>query len=392
MNPFTLAALLVTSAAAASGQQSPNILILVADDMRPDAIHARKNDRIQTPNLDRLAARGVTFTQATCSYPICVVSRAEMMTGRHAWENGVDGLGGTKLREGQVFWAEAFRKAGYATCYTGKWHTHGRPSQRGYAEVAGLFSGGGGQWWKPGQSDWKGFPITGYNGWIFQSDDGKQKFPELGVGLTPGIDGKFADAAIEFIQRQSAQPWFLHVNFTGPHDPLFMPPGMEGKYQAANMALPANFLPQHPFDHGNLKGRDEMLMPFPRTPEAVREELRVYYSVIDYLDRQIGRIVQALEASGQLERTVIVFTSDHGMSVGSHGLRGKQNMYEHTINVPLLVAGPGISKRETTAQVYLRDLYPTTCEWAGIPIPPSVTAKSLAPVLRGPSQTHREEI
>jgi len=380
---------------AAVGVDRPNILFLLADDQRPDTISALGNDRIETPHLDALARQGLVFTRATCSYPICVISRAEMLSGQHGWENGVDGMTGRRFHEDVVFWGDALQQGGYRTWTIGKWHVSGRPAQRGYSDVKGLFSSGGGRWWKDGQTDWKGFPITGYRGWVFQSGDRRTKFPERGVGLTPDIDAQFADAAIEVIEqsRGSDRPWFLHVNFTGPHDPLFVPPGLEGKYQAEDMEVPENFLPRHPFDHGNFDGRDEELLHWPRTKSAVRDLLRVYYSVIDHLDQQVGRILEALERTGQRENTYVIYSSDHGMAVGSHGLRGKQNMYEHTINVPFIVAGPGIEAgSRTPAQIYLRDLYPTTCELAGVPVPDSVTATSFAPVLRGERDDHHDTI
>lgn len=377
-----------------SHAEPPNLLFLLADDMRPDCVAGLGNPAIETPHLDRLSKRGVTFRRATCSYPICVVSRAEILTGMHGWENGVTGMRGGKLRSDVTFWGDALRDAGYQTWYVGKWHTSGRPTERGYDKVAGLFSGGGGKFWKD-QTDWKGSPVTGYRGWIFQSADGKDKYPNQGVGLTPDISSKFANAAISLITDETAKqkPWFCHVNFTAPHDPLFMPPGLDGKYSSAEMPLPKSFLPQHPFDHGNFSGRDESLLKWPRSERAIRDLLRVYYSVIDDLDTQVGRILHALETSGQLENTIVIFASDHGMACGSHGLRGKQNQYEHTINVPLLISGPGIvSNQETSAQVYLRDLYPTTCDLVGTPLPGSVTAKSFAEVLRGTTNRHRETI
>ncbi|MCB1091532.1 MAG: sulfatase-like hydrolase/transferase, partial [Verrucomicrobiae bacterium] len=344
-------------------------------------------------NLDALAARGMRFTRATCSYPICVVSRHEILTGMHGWENGVSGYGGSKLREEVTFWPDTLRQAGYETWHVGKWHIGGRPSQRGYTDVAGHFTGGGGKFVKPGERDWKDFPITGYRGWIFQSEDGKAQYPEMGVGLTPDISSKFVDAAISLIERRPKAPWFCQVDFTAPHDPLFLPPGLEGKYKAEDMKLPENYLPEHPFDHGNFAGRDEALLDWPRTEAAIRDLLRVYYSVVDDLDAQIGRIFAALEKTGQRDNTLIIFSSDHGMSCGSHGLRGKQNQYEHTINVPFLIAGPGIPEGTSTdAQVYLRELYPTTCELTGIEIPKAVTATSFAPILRGESRTQHDRI
>lgn len=397
-SPFRLWALsgilltLVSSSTRAADER-PNILFLLADDMRPDAISAYGNSRIETPNIDQLIAEGMSFTRATCSNPICVVSRAEILTGRHGWENGIKGFRGNKLEPDNSYWAAALHAAGYNTSYVGKWHTSGRPLNAGYEGVAGLFSGGGSKFWKEGQTDWKGSPITGYRGWIFQNADGKIKYPELGVGVTPDISSKFADAAISVIEQEHESPWFCHVNFTSPHDPLFIPPGLEDKYSEADMEVPENFLPIHPFDHGNFDGRDEELLAWPRTETAVRDLLRVYYSVIDDMDAQIGRIFAKLKETGQYENTIIIFASDHGMGCGSHGLRGKQSQYEHTINVPLVVTGPGIpANTSSDAQVYLRELFPTTCDLAGAKIPETVTAKSFAPVLKGETTAHHDDI
>jgi arylsulfatase A-like enzyme len=205
-----------------------------------------------------------------------------------------------------------------------------------------------------------------------------------GIGLTSLTDKYIADGAMEFLKRKTDQPFFLHVNFTGPHDPLIYPPGYEKKYTGAQMKLPVNFKPRHPFDHGNLAGRDEKLLPWPRTAADVKDELAVYYAVVDHIDQQVGRLLGQLRADGRLTNTYVIFTSDHGLAIGSHGLMGKQNMYNHTIRVPFLIAGPGLAKgKRVSAFGFLRDLYPTVCELAGIKLPKTVHAKSLVPVLRG---------
>ncbi len=379
-------------ASAVVAEERPNLLVLVADDLRPDAIAALGDPTVRTPHLDALAARSLVFTRASCSYPICVVSRAEMLTGRHCWENGVDGMGGRTFREGQTLWPEALRGAGYETWHVGKWHVPGRPSQRGYTEVAGMFAGGGGKFWEDGRTDRRGFPVTGYTGWIFQSEDGKTQFPEFGLGLTPGIDLRFAEAARSLIGRGGETPWFCQVNFTAPHDPLF--PTEEGvaRLRDAAIPIPPDFLPTHPFDHGNFEGRDERLLPQPRTAAAVRELRRDYYAVVEDLDRAVGRILAGLEESGEGKNTVVIFTSDNGFAAGSHGLAGKQNQYAHSLRVPLLVSGPGIVPGRTPAMVYLRDLYPTTCDLAGVAVPGSVTARSFAGVLKGERGEHREAL
>lgn len=367
----------------------PNLLVLVADDLRPDGIAALGNPLVETPHLDALAARSLVFTRAFCSYPVCVVSRTEMMTGRHHWEHRRDG---GPFREGQTTWPQAFRDAGYETWQVGKWHVSGRPSQRGYTDVAGLFAGGGGKFWKEGRTDRRGVPVTGYTGWIFQSEDGKTLFPDWGVGLTPGIDERFAEAALSLIRRDGEKPWFCHVNFTAPHDPLLPTEAGIARLREVPIATPPDFLPTHPFDHGNLDGRDERLLPQPRTEESVRELRRDYFAVIEDLDRAVGTLLAGLEASGEAENTFIVFTSDHGLAAGSHGLAGKQNQYDHTLRVPLFIAGPGIPPGRTAAMVYLRELFPTTCDLAAIAVPGSVTGRSFAEVLKGESEGHHDAV
>jgi arylsulfatase A-like enzyme len=382
---FAAAVGMLSSGAWAAERQSsgrrPNFLVIVSDDQRPDTIHALGNLVIQTPNLDSLVREGMAFTRAIAPNPICVPSRAEIMTGCDGFRNHV-GVSGSRMNPELVRWADCMRGGGYHAWYVGKWMNDGRPINRGYEESDGLFASGGAKWWKP-QVDHHGRPVTGYRGWIFQDDQGN-KFPEKGVGLTPQIDKEFADAAIRFINRKPERPFFLHVNFTAPHDPLLMPPGYEGKYDPAKIPLPPNFLPRHPFDHGNFEGRDELLLPWPRTSQDVREDLAVYYAVISHMDEQIGRILQALETTGQADHTFVIFTSDQGLAMGSHGLRGKQNMYEHTVGTPLILRGPRIpAGKRSNAQCYLRDLYPTVCELAGIDTPQTVQGQSLAPVLRG---------
>ncbi len=363
---------------------APNILLIVADDQRPDTVHALGNAVIDTPNLDRLVARGTSFSRAYAGYPICHVSRAQILTGNPAFKalpkypaGAIDPklatLGGT------------LQKAGYHTCYTGKWHNDGHPKQRGYATTSGLYSSGGGKGGAQAETDDRGRPLTGYRGWTFKDENNKAELGK-GLGLQPDNSRHVADGAVHGIQTAPKdKALFLHVNFAFPHDPRQWPAGMKGRYEAAKMVLPANFAKKHPFDHGNIDGRDEMLLKTPRVESEVREELAIYYAMITDLDAQLGRILDALSAA---EETIIIFTSDQGLALGSHGLLGKQNEYEHSIRSPLIICGPGLPKNERSAAlVNLNDLFPTLCELSGTAIPPSVQSKSLAPLLR--HQTER---
>lgn len=389
--PAFLCALLVSVHAA---EVRPlNVLLIVSDDQRPDTIHALGNSYIDTPNLDRLVRAGTSFPRAIAANPHCTPSRAEIMTGATGFRNGSPPFG-KAIDPKMVLWAATMRKAGYHAWYSGKWMNDGNPKTRGYEETRGLFSSGGA---RDGVKftfplAHNGRPATGYTGWTFKTNDGVPEL-EKGVGLTPNTDRHIADGAIEFIQRGPGKPFFLHVNFTAPHDPLHLPPGYEKKYDPAAIPLPGNFLPEHPFDHGNAGGRDEQMLPLPRIALEVKREIAAYYALISNLDEQVGRIMAALRATGQDRNTLIIFTSDHGLAMGSHGLMGKQNMYDHTIGVPLIMAGPGIPvNQRLPTQTYLRDLYPTVCDLAGIAIPETVEGRSLAPVLAGRTREIHPEI
>ena len=158
--------------------------------------------------------------------------------------------------------------------------------------------------------------------------------------------------------------------------------------------LPANFLPQHPFDNGMTKGvRDENLAPYPRTREVISDQLCEYYGLITHLDEQVGRILAALEKSGQAENTVVIYTADHGLAMGSHGLLGKQSLYEHSMRSPLIVAGPGIpAGRSTEAFTYLFDLFPTICALAGVTPPEKVAGEDLRPLWEGEGAQVRDSV
>ena len=380
---FIFALLQIAAVSAPDAAPKINVVFLLADDMRPDALACTGNPAVKTPNLDRLAARGTLLTRATCGYPICHVSRAEILTGRCLTNADMPGHP-LRIDPQWTLWPEAMRRAGWHTAYSGKWHTPGTPQTRGYAETSALFSSGGAKALPltfPLSST--GRKVTGYTGWTFKDVAGNA-IPGDTVGLTPETDARIADGAIAVIRGHKSEPFFLHVNFTAPHDPLLWPRGVEPRVDAASLTLPPNFRAEHPFDHGNIAGRDEIIVPAPRSAEDVKRERAVYFSLVENLDAQVGRIIRALEEAGVLEHTLIIFSSDHGLALGSHGLMGKQNQYDHTIGVPLIIAGPIVRAGVRVATpCYLRDLFPTVCDITGTAIPPTVQGRSLAPVLRG---------
>jgi arylsulfatase A-like enzyme len=197
-----------------------------------------------------------------------------------------------------------------------------------------------------------------------------------------------ADDATEFIRQatQRERPFFMYLAFNAPHDPRQAPRPYLDRYPLERIAVPKNFLPVYPHHEAIGCGpglRDEQLAPFPRSQHVVKVHRREYYAMITHLDAQIGRILDALAAAGLEENTWVLFTSDHGLAVGRHGLLGKQNMYDHSLRVPLVVAGPQVPRGKTIdATVYLQDLMPTALELAGADRE-QVEFHSLLPLLRG---------
>ena len=208
----------------------------------------------------------------------------------------------------------------------------------------------------------------------------------------------FTDAALAFLgdyrnseEAKAGRPFFLYLAHVAPHDPRQYPPRFRQRYTHDRVSLPANFAPAHAFDNGHLDCRDERLEEVPRLPDAVRQHIADYYAIISHVDEQVGRILDFLDETGLADETLIVFAGDNGLAVGQHGLMGKQNLYDHSLRVPLIFAGPGIpANQRTDAFCYLYDIFPTLCELAGIATPDTVEGRSLVPVLKAPDWRVRE--
>jgi len=200
----------------------------------------------------------------------------------------------------------------------------------------------------------------------------------------------WADTAIEYLEdhaTQSDNPFFMYVAFHAPHDPRQSPKEYVDMYPPQDIEIPPNYVPEHPFDQGDHKLRDERLAPFPRSKEAVQVQRSEYYAIITHADYHIGRILDALEKTGKADNTIIVFSADHGLAVGQHGLMGKQNQYDHSVRMPYVFCGPGIeADRKIDAMVYLQSAFATTCEMALVEAPETVQFPSLVPLLTGRKQ------
>jgi arylsulfatase A-like enzyme len=199
-------------------------------------------------------------------------------------------------------------------------------------------------------------------------------------GRTVSSATENADYALAFLKdRDASKPFFMYLAPPVPHDPCLAPERFQKMYDPAKLTLPTNFMPEHPFDNGELRVRDELLAAHPRTPDEMRQHLAGYYATISHLDYEMGRVIEDLRQRGLLDNTIIIFSSDQGLAVGGrHGLMGKQNLYEH-VKPPLVFAGPGIPQGKTDALAYLFDLFPTICEFGGAQVPKTVEGRSLVP-------------
>ena len=183
----------------------------------------------------------------------------------------------------------------------------------------------------------------------------------------------------------------MYTAFTSPHDPRTPPAEFAEMYPPDEIELPPNFACMHPFDNGHLHGRDESLAAHPRDADEIRQHIADYYGMISHLDAQIGRLLDALAATGHADDTIVVYTADHGLAVGQHGLLGKQNVYDHSLRVPLIMRGPGIpAGQRCEGLCYLHDVFPTILEMAGVPVPDGCEGISLHPVLTGRDEGLRD--
>jgi arylsulfatase A-like enzyme len=375
----------------------PNILFFFTDDQRFDTIRALGNGQVITPNLDSLVENGTSFTNAYImggSCPaVCMPSRAMLMTGRTLYH--IEGQG-QSVPEGHALMGETLRGSGYETFGTGKWHSGPRAYARSFSAGGEIFFGGMDDHWNVPANDFD--PRGEYRQRIQQTVDfhSQRIATKICDHITAGKHSSelFADATIDFLRGlEGDDPFFAYVSFMAPHDPRTMPQEYMDMYDPAEIELPPNFMAEHPFDNGELKIRDEVLAGFPRTEEEVKQHIAAYYAMITHADAQMGRVLEVLRETGRGENTIVVFAGDNGLAVGRHGLMGKQNMYEHSVHVPLMMCGPGVPQGERReALAYLIDIFPTLCDLTGVEIPGSVEGKSLAPALRDADERIREHL
>lgn len=368
--------------ASVSNGSKPNIILIFTDDQRFNSVQALGNDQLITPNLDRLVKNGTTFTHAynmgAWHGAVCVASRAMLVTGLSVWDAKKQEADYAPLVAARGFWPQQLKQVGYETYMTGKWHV-ATDAQKLFDHASNIRPG------MPNQTP------QGYNRPLSRQDTTWQPWNEEYGGFWKG--GKHwsevvADDAVGYIADASKKdaPFFMYLAFNAPHDPRQAPKRWVDKYPVDQIKLPVSYLDDYLYKTEMGCGtdlRDEQLAPFPRTPFAVRKNIQEYYASISYMDEQVGRILDALRKSGKMENTYIIFTADHGLSVGHHGLMGKQSMFDHSVRPPLVINGPGIPKGEKRDHnVYMQDVMATSYELAGVKKPTHVFFNSLLPIIK----------
>ena len=377
-----LALLLVAAAASLFAQQRPNILFIVSDDLNTD-LGFYGHPLVESPNLDRLAARGVAFERAYCQAPVCNPSRASFMTGLYPDQTGVLVNGGRlrKTAPNVVTIPQMFRESGYYTARVGKIYHYGVPTQIGtdgedhpasWVEVRNPI----------GRDTAEEHLITtlsppprrefgGTMSWL--AADGRDDEQTDAVG---------AAACIDLLERHKDEPFFIAMGFYRPHTPYVAPRKYFQMYPPSLVRLP------------NEPADDLLDIPaaawVQRTYQDLMDEatqrraIQAYYASISFLDAQVGRLLDALDRLGLADNTVIVFTSDHGYHMGEHHLWQKTTLFENSARVPLIVAAPGYEStrgRSSGAVTELVDIFPTLADLAGLEPPQSVRGASLRPQL-----------
>jgi choline-sulfatase len=385
--------------AAAAEPAKRNVLFLIADDLNCD-LHCYGHRQVQSPNIDKLAARGVQFERAYCQFPLCSPSRSSFLTGRRPNETQVlsnpragrfssDYTGTPHFREfipDTVTLPQLFRTNGYQVARVGKLYHYGVPGQIGTSglddrESWEYFVNPAGRDKAEENQIFTLIPKS-YGGTLsWLSSDGAD------LEMTDGLS---ATAAISLLEEYKDQPFFLAVGFYRPHTPYVAPKKYFDLYPVDEIELPK-------LSADDRSHKPEAAYPIKKQEEAMSDALRrqamqAYWASISFMDAQVGRVVDALDRLGLADNTLIVMTSDHGYHMYEHGLWQKMTLFENSARVPLVIVAPGAkgngSKSASLAE--LVDLYPTLADLCGLAAPNYIDGVTLRPVLGNPSNRVKE--
>ena len=342
----------------------PNILVLMCDQLRRQALSVYGDPDIRTPHIDAMAERGVRFENACSTYPICVPFRFTFMTGMYAHSRKVPGIE-YRMSPTERMLADEFNEAGYETVYVGKWHLDGGHGRMGSALECGrtpVPREHQGRWEK-----WFGFELRNapFDTYYFVDDD-----PTPIKVEKYQTDGLF-DIGMDYLQndRDRDRPFCMVISVEPPHDPFEAPEDLLSAWEAREITLPGNF------EADSEEQREQFILNRKR-----------YYAMVENLDQNVGRMSEFLEREGLSDNTVVMFLSDHGELGGSHGLRGKQWPYEESVGIPVVIYDPRSNDRAGASivdPICTEDFFPTLLGLAGIGPSGDLPGDDLTPLIHG---------
>lgn len=372
----------------------PNILWICTDQQRFDTVAALGNPYIRTPHLDRLVAEGVALRRAYCQNPVCTPSRASFLTGRYPSTIHVHRNGNAYFPDRLKLVTKILAEAGYVGGLVGKLHlsaAHGRVEPRpddGYSRFE----------WSHHPYPEPFWPVEAhaYQRWL--RDQGVRWEEEYQKDGSSGIAARYhqttwcAEVTIQFLQENRDRPWFMSVNPFDPHPPMDPAPEFFARMDLSAMPLPLYQTGEEELQRRFRSVAHQTREPVPPHAYDARRMVAAYYAMIEHIDRELGRVLDALEETGQRENTIVVFMSDHGEMLGDHCLRLKgARFYEGAVHVPLIFSWPGRVQAglQSDALVELIDVAPTLLDLCGLPIPAEWEGRSLGPILRGEASPDR---
>jgi len=389
----------------------PNVLLICVDDLKP-LLGCYGAPIVQSPNIDRLAARGVLFERAFCNQAVCAPSRNSLMTGLRPQSIGVYDLG-TNFRKGvpeAVTVAQYFQRHGYRTEAMGKIMHVGH----GNHEDAASWSV---PHWGPKAGPAGGYVLDENRAPKLTREEARftnapvdpSKLPRGAATEAADVpdntygDGKIADEAIRRLEAAKAapdQPWFIGVGFLKPHLPFVAPKKYWDLYDPAKLPLPELTEPPigapefAPTTWGELRQYSDIPETGPLDDAKTRHLIHGYHAAVSYMDAQLGRVLDAVDALGFAKNTIIVLWGDHGWHLGDHGMWCKHTNYEQAARIPLVVVAPGVGRAgvKTGALAETVDIYPTLCELAGLPAPQGLDGASFASALKDPAAKTKEAV
>jgi arylsulfatase A-like enzyme len=352
----------------------PNVLYVFSDQHRAASLPGEPLNEALAPNLDRFRKENLSMDACISNYPLCAPHRAILISGMYSWQTQMVHNGQT-LEPTMPGLGEAFRSAGYHTGYIGKWHL--------YLGENGFVPKGP---YRFGFEEWQVWANTNkhYNGITFNPETGERV-------IMPGYQPtRMTDEAIDFLNKQKGaeKPWFLVLSWNPPHPPYDPPPEERDLYNEAELKQRPNVRLSTP--------ADKIVNPYKplESFDALRQAEQGYYGGITAVDKEFGRLLKTLDDNGMADDTIVIYTSDHGEMMGSHGHVAKQMPHEESCRVPFMVRLPGAKGGASKSEALFAsiDIYPTLCGLAGIPVPKHCSGRDHSPAMRGSSSFQESEM